>query len=189
MEESMSQEKRTLHPLAWMAIGAGAVAAAVAVRQGAIPSSNSKRLMGQVRGGVHNVRDIGEKWVREGGRAAHDLRQDARTIAAGFHPGSDHTERHDQRRDEGGRHSTSQHESAMAAFMATLLAKGVASYFQWRSTERAREQAARRQQLMHPSESDLEEMTVAELRRKASAQEIDGRSNMNKEELVSALKH
>lgn len=176
-------DRKTLHPLAWAAIGAGTLAAAVALKKAADSDSDRHRWLQSLQQGAGSARDLGEKWLHDGERSVGNVQNQVRSMASDLDP------RGSGRQQSESKESTfSQHESALAAFMATLLAKGVASYFQWRSAERARQQG-QRQHHSASERSELESLTVTELRRKASDEEIDGRSNMNKEELVEALKH
>jgi hypothetical protein len=55
-----------------------------------------------------------------------------------------------------------------------------------RQAERARKRVAELEK-MERKESNLSELTVAELREKAATKEIEGRSGMSKDELVEAL--
>jgi len=79
-------------------------------------------------------------------------------------------------------------EKTASVFAATLLAKSVSGYLRWRGEQEARLQS---QALASPSGEPfaerLEDHTVVELRQMAADRDVDGRSGMNKEELIEAL--
>lgn len=79
-------------------------------------------------------------------------------------------------------------EKAIATFLATFLAKSVFSYLRWGSEKSARQQGeALASDTGEDFDSQLEDHTVKELRGMAAEQDIEGRSSMNKDELIDAL--
>lgn len=171
--------KSDIHPVAWVAIGASAVAAVILARQASKSPQRRQQVLGNLHQGLDKAREVGEGLLREGREQVHSLQGDARslqsTVASNVIPN------HDIQKQQT---PISNHESAVAAFMATLLAKGFSSYLHWRQVERAKARA----RINTASDSgSLDELTVTQLRRKAAEREIEGRSSMNKQDLVSAL--
>ena len=146
----------------WITLGLGAVAAVLVTREHA-----------------------GEELLQEGEDYVKTLRGEANSMRSAV---ADKVQPEQLRKSRD--QSASNHESAIVAFMATVLVKGVSSYLQWRGTEKARTGSAgngRSTAAGDRDDRDPSVMTVVELRKEAASQNIDGRSTMNKQELVSAL--
>ncbi|ASJ70983.1 Rho termination factor N-terminal domain-containing protein [Granulosicoccus antarcticus] len=170
-------------PVEWLAIGAGVIAVAVVARKLTETPTRREQLLGNLQSGLGHVRQSGTELWHEGVDSAQTMQKEASALKASLAPGA-------------GRENSSlldkvtNHDGAIAAFMATLLAKGVSSYFEWKSAEEAREQGRKTSSSSSDdnSEQALDEMTVVELRKEAAEKEVEGRSSMNKEDLVEALK-
>lgn len=170
-------------PVRWLAAGVGVIAVAVVARKLTESPTRREQLVGDLHGGYERVRRTGSELWHDGVDKAHAVEKDAHALKASMAPALDPF------RSNGLLAKMSNHESAVAAFMATLVAKGVSSYFQWRSSEQARAQGRSASSTGEGnSEETLDDMTVVELRKEASEKEIEGRSSMNKDELVDALK-
>ncbi len=179
-ELSKSIEKQ---PVRWLAAGVGVVALAVVARKLTESPTRREQLVHDLHSGYDRVRKTGNGLWHDGIDSAHSLQNDAQALKASV------ASTIDSRRNSAMPDKMSNHESAIAAFMATLVAKGVSSYFQWRSAEQARAQGKKAaSSRTGTSDESLDDMTVVELRKEASEKEIDGRSSMNKDELVDALK-
>ncbi len=170
-------------PVRWLAAGVGVIAVAVVARKLTETPARREQLVGDLHGGYDRVRKTGSDLWHDGIDRAHALEKEAHALKASMAPTLEPL------RHNGLLARMSNHESAIAAFMATLVAKGVSSYFQWRSTEQACAQGSNTSSPgKSNSEETLDDMTVVELRKEAAEKEIEGRSNMNKDELVDALK-
>lgn len=176
---SREQNKKVL---GWIAVGAGAVAAVALTRELAGSKERRARLSNHVHHGVDRVREAKEEVLQEGKEHMSSLQADARSwraaVASSIHPGTVSGKE---------KESMSHGESAIAAFMASVLVKGVSGYIQWRAAEKSRLHGAGSGRSTPAGGRDAADMTVVELRKEASSQNIDGRSSMNKQELVSAL--
>ncbi len=168
-------------PVRWLAAGAGVIALAVVARKLTESPTRRDQLLHDLQGGYDRIRKTGNGLWHEGMDNANSLQKDAQAFKASV------ASTIDSHRNNSMPEKVSNHESAIAAFMATLVTKGVSSYFQWRSTELAREQGNSAADEGAREES-LDDMTVVELRKEAAEKEIEGRSSMNKDELVEALK-
>ncbi len=177
-ELSKSIQKR---PVRWLAAGVGVIAVAVVARKLTESPTRREQLVHDLHGGYERIRKTGNGLWRDGMDSANSLQKDAQAFKASV------ASTIDSHRNSAMPDKVSNHESAIAAFMATLVAKGVSSYFKWRSTELARAQGNASVKEGAREES-LDDMTVVELRKEASEKEIEGRSSMNKDELLDALK-
>lgn len=175
---SKSIQKR---PVRWLAAGVGVIAVAVVARKLTESPARREQLVHDLHGGYDRIRKTGNGLWNDGMDSANSLQKDAQAFKASV------ASTIDSHRNSAMPDKVSNHESAIAAFMATLVAKGVASYFQWRSTELARAQGNASAKEGGREES-LDDMTVVELRKEASEKGIEGRSSMNKDELLDALK-
>ncbi len=167
-------------PVSWLAAGVGVIAVAVVARKLTEDPGRRHQLVDDLQSGYGRVRKSGSEFWHDGLDSAHSLQKDANALRASL------ASRVAPQEDKGLLAKMSNHESALAGFMATLVAKGVASYFQWRSTEQARAQGESADKKY--DEESLDNMTVVELRKEAAQQDIEGRSSMNKDDLVEALK-
>lgn len=165
-------------PVSWLAAGVGIIAVAVVARKLTETPALRKQLVDEFQSGYGRVRKSGSQIWHDGLDNAQSLQDDAHALKTSL------ASRVAPQESQGLLAKMSNHESAVAAFMATLIAKGVSSYFQWRSTEQARAQGEKAEY----GEKSLDDMTVVELRKEAAQQDIEGRSSMNKDDLVEALK-
>ena len=177
-ELSKSIQKQPVH---WLAAGVGVIAVAVVARKLTESPARREQLVHDLHGGYDRIRKTGNGIWHDGMDSANSLQKDAQAFKDSV------ASTIDSHRKSAMPDKVSNHESAIAAFMATVVAKGVSSYFQWRSTELARAQgnAAAKE---GAREESLDDMTVVELRKEAAQQDIEGRSSMNKDDLVEALK-
>lgn len=169
----------------WITLGLGAVAAVLVTRELAGTRERRERLSGKLHQGVGRVKHAGGELLQEGEDYVKTLRGEAMSMRSAV---ADTVQPEQERKNR--EQFASNHESAIVAFMATVLVKGVSSYLQWRGTENARTGSSgnwRSTGTGHSDERDPADMTVVELRKEAASQNIDGRSTMNKQELVSAL--
>ena len=166
----------------WITLGLGAVAAVLVTRELAGTRERRERLSGKLQEGVGRVKHAGEELLHEGEDYVKTLRGEAMSLRSAV---ADTVQPDHERKNRD--QSASNHESAIVAFMATVLVKGVSSYLQWRGTEKARSHSSGKGRSAGAEDRDPADMTVVELRKEASSQNIDGRSTMNKQELVSAL--
>ena len=187
------------NPMTWVCISAGTVAALVLLNRmsdSKAPSRiRAKADMLPWSGSlsehdyINHAHAQAEKLGHRGVSLAEEAVQGARQLKAGI--GNAATAVGSQLPDP--RHRTilsavSKHEGALAAFAASLLANGVSGYLQWRDSARVQALKTRTAKPQHvPDAGDLEHLTVVDLRKLAAEQEIDGRSTMNKDELLSAL--
>ncbi len=169
----------------WIALGLGTVAAVLVTRELAGTRERRERLSGKLHQGVGRVKHAGEELLQEGEDYVKTLRGEAMSMRSSV-ADTVQPEHERKSRDQ----SASNQESAIVAFMATVLVKGVSSYLQWRGAEKVRSRSSDQGRSTGSGLSDDRDpadMTVVELRKEAASQNIDGRSAMNKQELVSAL--
>lgn len=165
-----------------VAIGLGAAAAVLITRELTGDSARRDRLSDTLHQGAGKIRKTSEELLHEGEEQVNTWRNNVNALRASMAKGVQPPRDENRARD-----FIDKHESAMVAFMTSVLVKGFSSYMQWRSLERARADSGNKHSTGSGGERAPADMTVAELRKEAAQQNIDGRSNMNKQELVSAL--
>ena len=136
----------------WLTLGVGAVAGAAIAYRVLQPADRRAALAEELRHGLERTRHSGSRLLDEGKKGVRAVQEESKDL-------KDYLEQHLPRRKE--KNSVlgkiSEHESAVAVFMATLLAKGASSYLEWRDAQHARRQGRRVAAAPEPREaSDTE---------------------------------